>query len=103
VLVHFYRRGNERQRELAHSNTALETANRNLREAIAEVRTLKGLIPICAHCKNVRDDEGYWESVESYIGARSQALFSHSICTECGPRVYGEDWPEPQTASDDSS
>ncbi len=103
VLVHFYRRGTERQRELAQSNTALETANRDLREALAEVRTLKGLIPICAHCKNVRDDEGYWESVESYIGARSQALFSHSICTECGPRVYGEDWPEPQTASDDSS
>ncbi len=92
LLVHFNRRGREREVLLAQSNTALEESNRDLTQALSEVRALKGLIPICAHCKKVRDDQGYWEAVETYISERSEALFSHSICTECGPRVYGEDW-----------
>ncbi len=92
VLVHFNWRGREREALLAESNAALELANRELQQALDEVRTLKGLIPICAHCKRVRGDTGYWEAVESYIAARSDVLFSHSICTECGPENYGEDW-----------
>lgn len=70
----------------------LTRLNRQLRTALSEVRTLKGLIPICARCKKVRDDQGYWEGVESYISSRSDALFSHSICTSCGPELYGEEW-----------
>ena len=92
VLAHFNRRGRERERALARTNRSLEEANRDLLAARSEVQALKGLIPICSHCKRIRDDEGYWESVESYITERSEAHFSHSICTECGPRVYGEDW-----------
>jgi tetratricopeptide (TPR) repeat protein len=92
VLVHYNRVGRDRGRLLAETNAALEDTNRDLRTALSEVRALEGLIPICVHCKNVRDDQGFWEGVETYISSRSEALFSHSICAECGPNIYGEDW-----------
>ncbi len=96
-LFQFNRVGREREALLAATNEALERTNRDLREALSEVRTLEGLIPICGHCKKVRDDQGFWEGVESYISSRSDAHFSHSICTDCGPELYGEDWdPEPE-------
>lgn len=98
-LARFGRRGLEREALLSKSNAALERTNDELRTALSEVRTLKGLIPICASCKKVRDDRGFWEAVESYISNRSDAMFSHSICTSCGPKLYGEAWhaddPEP--------
>jgi tetratricopeptide (TPR) repeat protein len=94
VLVRFNRKGREREALLADSNRALASTNRELRTALSEVRVLKGLIPICAQCKKVRDDQGYWEAVETYITERSEAFFSHSICADCGPRVYGPDWDE---------
>jgi len=59
-----------------------------LEKALAEIRTLKGLIPICASCKKIRDDEGYWDHVETYIGKRTDAVFSHGICPECAERLY---------------
>lgn len=59
-----------------------------LREALAHVRTLRGIIPICASCKKIRDDEGYWEQIESYIDKHSDANFSHGICPECAERLY---------------
>ena len=59
-----------------------------LREALAEVKTLSGFIPICAHCKKIRDDEGYWQQVEQYVQERSQAQFSHGICPECAKKYY---------------
>ena len=54
-----------------------------LREAMANLKTLHGLLPICACCKRIRDDAGYWQEVESYVGAHSQAEFSHSFCPKC--------------------
>ncbi len=54
-----------------------------LQKALAEIRTLGGLLPICASCKKVRDDEGYWTQIENYISRRSDAEFSHGICPEC--------------------
>ncbi len=69
-----------------------------LLRARRELRTLSGFIPICANCKNVRDDAGYWRSVEEYMGSRSMAQFSHSICNNCGPKLYGDDW-EPHTGA----
>ncbi|MFC2036026.1 PAS domain S-box protein [Chloroflexota bacterium] len=54
-----------------------------LQETLAEVNTLSGLLPICTWCRKPRDDKGYWESVEEYIGARTTAEFSHGICPEC--------------------
>ncbi len=94
MLVHFNRKGRARERALAETNRSLEQTNRALLEARTEVQALKGLIPICSHCKRIRDDEGYWESVETYISERSEALFSHSICAECGPKHYGPEWSE---------
>jgi GAF domain-containing protein len=51
--------------------------------AISEIKTLQGIIPICAYCKSVRRDDGYWQKVEDYVTSRSSARFSHSICNDC--------------------
>jgi CheY-like chemotaxis protein len=59
-----------------------------LQDALAHVRTLSGLLPICAWCKRTRDDEGYWHDIEKYISAHSQAQFSHGICPECQRRQF---------------
>jgi len=55
----------------------------NLQSALDEIKTLKGIIPICSFCKKVRDDKGYWEKVDVYIYKHSNADISHSICPEC--------------------
>ena len=66
-----------------------ERLTRELQEAFATIKTLSGLLPICAWCKNVRDDSGYWMRVEQYIEQHSQATFSHSVCPECANRYFG--------------
>jgi CheY-like chemotaxis protein len=63
-----------------------------LLKAVAEIKTLKGFIPICASCKKIRDDEGYWDQLEAYIGKRTEAVFSHSICPECVEKLYPTYW-----------
>jgi len=60
----------------------------DLKEALASINTLSGLIPICAICKNIRNDKGYWEQIEKYINEHSGAQFSHSICPECAKKMY---------------
>ncbi len=59
-----------------------------LREALSEVKLLRGFIPICSSCKNIRDDEGYWHRIEAYIQKHSDAEFTHSICPKCARRLY---------------
>jgi PAS domain S-box-containing protein len=59
-----------------------------LQDALAKIRTLKGLIPICVSCKKIRDDSGYWEQIESYICEHSEAEFSHGICPSCANKLY---------------
>lgn len=61
---------------------------RELREALASVKILSGLLPICSCCKKIRNDEGYWEQIESYIRDRSDADFTHGICPECRKKLY---------------
>ncbi len=61
-----------------------------LQEALAQVKNLSGLLPICAGCKKIRDDQGNWHSVESYVTNHSEAKFSHGICPECRARLYPE-------------
>lgn len=61
-----------------------------LQEALASVKTLGGLLPICASCKKIRDDEGYWSQVEQYIGKHTDAKFTHGICPDCGKRALEE-------------
>ncbi len=62
---------------------ALADRVQQLEQALSEVQQLKGLIPICSYCKKVRDDQNYWQQVESYISTRSEAEFSHGICPDC--------------------
>lgn len=70
---------------------------RDLKEALSQVKKLSGLLPICMHCKKIRDDNGYWSQLEAYIGDNSEAQFSHSICQECTIEhypdmdIYGEE------------
>lgn len=73
---------------------ALDDKNRELERAFAEVRTLRGLLPICSSCKKVRDDEGYWQQIEGYVRDHSHVEFSHSLCPDCAKRLYPELMPE---------
>jgi hypothetical protein len=59
-----------------------------LHKALDEVKTLSGFLPICASCKNIRDDKGYWNQIEAYISEHSDAEFSHGICPGCAKKLY---------------
>jgi len=61
-----------------------------LQEALAEIKTLKGFIPICASCKKIRDDEGYWNQLEAYISKHTDAIFTHGICPQCAEKLKEE-------------
>jgi hypothetical protein len=70
-----------------------EKVIKDLKTALDEVKILQGFIPICASCKNIRDDTGYWSQVEQYLQKHSEVTFSHSICPECVEKLYGqEEW-----------
>ncbi len=74
-------------------NQKLREKAKALEEALAEIKTLRGILPICSQCKKIRDDKGLWEEVESYISEHSDADFTHSICPECEKELYGnENW-----------
>lgn len=75
---------------LRYLNTELEARNMELQAALDKVKQLSGLLPICSHCKKIRDDEGYWQQVEVYIRDHSEAEFSHGICPECMKSFYGD-------------
>jgi hypothetical protein len=68
----------------------LEKTTERLQGALESIKTLEGLLPICANCKNIRDDNGYWHQVEVYIRNNSKAEFSHSICPTCAQKLYPE-------------
>ncbi len=74
--------------ELKRQRDALEQRNAELKEAMAKIKTLKGLIPICSSCKKIRDDKGYWNQLEAYISAHSGVDFSHGICPDCIKKLY---------------
>jgi hypothetical protein len=59
-----------------------------LQEALAKINTLSGLLPICSHCKKIRDDQGYWNKMEAYIHKHSEAKLSHGICPDCAEKYY---------------
>lgn len=61
-----------------------------LQKAMDDIRTLHGILPICANCKNIRDDQGYWKRVEVYISERTKAEFSHGLCPDCMKKLYSE-------------
>lgn len=74
--------------ELKRSEKERERLIAELQDALGKVRTLSGLLPICAACKKIRDDTGYWNQIESYISRHSKAEFSHSLCPECARKLY---------------
>ena len=68
--------------------TEMKKAQEALQKALNEVRTLRGIVPICSNCKNIRDDQGYWRQVEVYVRDHTEAEFSHGICPECIKKLY---------------
>jgi len=71
----------------------LREEKKKLEDAIEKIKKLSGLLPICASCKKIRDDKGYWKQIESYISAHSEAEFSHGMCPECSEKYYGgQNW-----------
>lgn len=79
-------------RPMFESFTSAEAQNKKLiaelQSALSKVKTLSGLLPICASCKKVRDDQGYWNQIEGFIATHSDAMISHGICPECSRRLY---------------
>ncbi|MCC6488606.1 MAG: PAS domain-containing protein [Candidatus Hydrogenedentes bacterium] len=75
--------------ERKRSEALREQLIRDLQSALARIKTLSGLIPICSSCKRIRDDSGFWNQIESYIKEHSDAEFSHGICPECAKKLYG--------------
>jgi mannitol-specific phosphotransferase system IIBC component len=68
----------------------IQDEKNKLQKALEEIKTLRGIIPICAHCKQIRDDEGLRKQLEEYIHAHSEAEFSHGICPRCVKKYYSE-------------
>lgn len=69
----------------------LATQAEELRKALAHVKTLRGMLPICCYCKRIRDDKNYWRRVEEYVTAYTDAVFSHGVCPECMQKHFPED------------
>ena len=72
---------------------------KDLQRSLAKVKTLSGLLPICASCKKIRDDKGYWNQIEAFIHEHSDATFSHGICPQCAKKLYPEYCKEKKAAS----
>jgi YesN/AraC family two-component response regulator len=72
----------------------LRRLNSKLQEAIDKIKVLSGLLPICANCKSIRNDQGYWEAVEEYITEKTEAHFSHSLCPSCIDKLYPDFKPK---------
>lgn len=81
--------------QLTTTKTNLESANTELGLALTNVKQLSGMLPICASCKKIRNDKGYWEQIEMYVRDHSEAEFSHGICPECAKTLYPEFYNEP--------
>jgi len=60
------------------------------KKLLEEIKVLRGLLPICSHCKKIRNDTGYWEQIEDYIRSHSEAVFSHGICPDCLKKYYSD-------------
>ena len=76
--------------ERKRAEEALLRERDKLQAALAKIKTLSGMLPICAHCKKIRDDKGYWSQIEEYIRDHSEAQFSHGICPECAEKAMEE-------------
>ena len=84
-------------RRLADMQDALVSKVEELNQAIEQIKTLRGIVPICAHCKKIRDDQGYWNQLELYVREHTEAEFSHGFCPDCLNHLY------PEIAQDDAT
>ncbi|MFI5206989.1 MAG: hypothetical protein ACHQX4_03135 [Gemmatimonadales bacterium] len=96
VLLALYRRAHAALAKQLETSILLAVSQEDqarliveLRDALGHVTTLSGLLPICSNCKKIRDDAGYWQSVEHYVSAHSDATFSHGVCPDCFPKLFG--------------
>jgi len=78
------------EEELKERTIQLESANKRLNTALAEIKQLSAMLPICCVCKKIRDDEGYWHQVEAYIREQTGTDFSHGYCPECAEKLTAE-------------
>jgi PleD family two-component response regulator len=76
------------QLALRHKQSELKLKNRELQEALEQVKTLHGILPICSFCKKIRNDHGAWQRLEEYIQCHSEAKFSHGVCPKCAHEKY---------------
>lgn len=81
------------ERKLAEALEKQKKLVCELQDALANIKTLSGLLPICASCKKIRDDKGYWNQIEIYIKKHSNADFTHGICPECQKKLYPDLFP----------
>ena len=77
-------------RRMVELQAALAAKIEALRQAMDQIKTLRGIVPICASCKKIRDDKGYWSQVETYVCNHTEAEFSHGICPDCVIKLYPE-------------
>lgn len=89
--------------ELRSLNEELEAHNQELQKALDQVKTLRGLLPLCAACKKIRDDQGYWHKVEDYVESHSEAEFTHGLCPDCSRKLYPQLYEADQEEIWDSS
>ncbi len=98
-MVHLDRRRSRAETEATRLAEAQATLVRDLQGALAEVRTLSGLLPICSACKKIRDDQGYWNQIEGYLRKYSAVEFTHGICPECARTLYGDHLDDEERAT----
>ena len=89
-LINNFREIIQSQLGLIYMNTILGVKNKALSDYLEEIKILRGIIPICAKCKKIRDGEGFWTQVEKYIEDHSNVQFSHALCEECANDLYGD-------------
>ncbi|SMC24566.1 hypothetical protein SAMN02746041_02046 [Desulfacinum hydrothermale DSM 13146] len=93
VLAELRRKNKELEAEVEEREQVEKDKERliqELKEALENLRKLRGLLPICAYCKKIRDDQGYWNQLESYIAQHADVTFTHSVCPECAKKIYEE-------------
>jgi hypothetical protein len=90
ITLHLNTDINNLQRQLIKEKSIIEKTLKELQESMERVKVLSGLLPICANCKKIRDDKGYWQAVEGYIMDHTDAKFSHGVCPECAKKLYPE-------------
>ncbi len=78
------------EEKVAQRTSELQENNTKLEKALADVKVLSGILPICSCCKNIRDSKGYWSQVEEYVSKHSDAQFSHGMCDSCAEKNYGD-------------